>query len=74
MLSLILFHRFLIVCAILFCAGFALWEINAYTNDQATSRILIAVVFLVFAGALGWYLKHLRRMLNLPEDKRPPGR
>ena len=65
-LNLILFHRLLIVCAILFCAAFAVWEFVYYRRDGDTLRLALAVLFGILTLALGWYLRHLARVLKLP--------
>lgn len=66
MLNLILFHRLLIVCAIVFCALFAALEFAAYLRDAGTIRLFLAVLFGALTIALGWYLRHLARLLKLP--------
>jgi uncharacterized membrane protein len=66
-MSLVSFHKVLITTAILFCAGYAAWEINRYSNDGSGSLIL-GVVFGVIAVLLAFYLAHLRRFLG---DQKP---
>lgn len=66
MLNLILFHRLLIACAILFCAMFAVWEFVYYRRDGDTLRLVLAILFALLTVALGWYLRHLARVLKLP--------
>ena len=66
MLNLILFHRLLIVFAIVFCALFATLEFVAYRRDGALVSLFLAVLFVVLTIALGWYLRHLARLLKLP--------
>ena len=62
-MSLVSFHKLLITAAILFCAGFAAWEVNRYADDGSGSLIL-AGAFGVIAVGLGFYLAHLRRILG----------
>ena len=69
-MSLIPFHRLLIVTAIVFCAGFAIWEVLAFRRSGAVSALLIALAFGVAAGVLGYYLRHLPRFLGLSRERR----
>jgi hypothetical protein len=64
-LNLIFFHRLLIACAIVFCAAFAVWEFVYYRRDGDGLRLALAVLFGILAVALGWYLRHLARVLKL---------
>jgi hypothetical protein len=66
MLNLILFHRLLIVCAIVFCALFATLEFVAYRRDGTMLSLLLALLFVVLTIALTWYLRHLARFLKIP--------
>ena len=60
----IIFHRFLIGTAILFCAGFAWWSQAAYRESGSAVQLALAIVFGVAALALAYYLKNLRRFLH----------
>lgn len=60
----IIFHRFLIGTAILFCAGFAVWVFTTSRDSGSGSGLALAVVFAVAAIALGYYLKNLNRFLH----------
>jgi UDP-N-acetylmuramyl pentapeptide phosphotransferase/UDP-N-acetylglucosamine-1-phosphate transferase len=51
------FHKLLIGTAVLFCVGFALW--SAWRGSVA-----VAVVFVVLAAGLGYYLWNLQRFLG----------
>lgn len=76
-MSLIQFHRVLIAAGILFCAGFAAWELQAFLDDRDPIALLISIGFAAAALALGYYLRHLSRFLRLPgreEDARGPDR
>lgn len=66
-MSLVPFHRFLIVTAIVFCAGFAVWEFVAYSRGGGTGALLIGIAFAAAAVLLGIYLAHLKRVLRLPD-------
>lgn len=77
-MSLIAFHRFLIATGILFCGGFAVWELLRFLESGGWRSLLLAVGFAAAAGALGYYLRHLSRFLGLGEGgepaRRPPPR
>ncbi|NIP81533.1 MAG: hypothetical protein GWM90_20890 [Gemmatimonadetes bacterium] len=67
-MSLVGFHRFLIVTAIAFCLGFAAWQLRAYLRFDADSGALVlAGVFLVLGLGLTAYLARLRSFLHLEE-------
>lgn len=63
-MSLIAFHRFLIAAGIVFCFGFAGWEVRAFLTDGAVGSILLALVFIVLGVALSIYLWRLKRILG----------
>jgi hypothetical protein len=63
-MSLISFHRLLITTAIVFCGGFALWEFDNASAGGGAAAFVIGTVFVVLAGGLGVYLKHLKRFLG----------
>ena len=60
----IIFHRFLIGTAILFCAGFAWWSLAAYRSSGSVGQLTLAIVFAIAALTLAYYLKNLRRFLH----------
>lgn len=67
-MSLLSFHRFLILTAIAFCLGFAAWELRAYLHfDGGGSAVVIAGVFAMLAVGLTAYLVRLRSILGLPD-------
>lgn len=66
-MSLINFHRVLIVVAILFCAGYGGWELLAFTRGGGNGSLVISGVFFVFAAALSFYLWRLKRILGIEE-------
>ncbi len=68
-LSLISFHRVLIAAAILFCAGYGVYELFASTGDGGNGSLLISIsgLFFVFAAGLTYYLWHLKRFLGVEE-------
>lgn len=63
-MSLVSFHRFLIVTAILFCGGFAAWEYTQFSRSSATGSLVVAAVFAVLAVGLGVYLARLDDFLG----------
>ena len=66
-MSLISFHRFLIVTAIAFCVGFAFWEFNAAIEGNGGSAFILGTIFILFGLGLGFYLWHLGRFLGYTE-------
>ena len=66
-LSLISFHRVLIVAAILFCAGYGAYELLAFTRGGGNGSLVISGVFFVFTAGLSYYLWHLKRFLGVEE-------
>jgi hypothetical protein len=58
------FHRFLIGTAILFCAGFSLWTLVTLDLEAGFGALVLGIFFAGAAGALGYYLKNLRRFLG----------
>ena len=69
-MSLIAFHRFLIAAGIVFCFGFAGWEVNAFLTDGAAASILLALVFTMLGVVLSIYLWRLKRILGYDRDAR----
>lgn len=69
-MSLIAFHRVLIACGIIFCAGFSAWELLAFTRQGRTSDLVLGLGFALASGALTMYLLFLRRILRLPVGRR----
>lgn len=61
---LIIFHRILIGTAIVFGAGFAVWEVLAYRRTGALENLLIGLGAAVVVVALGYYLKNLKRFVS----------
>lgn len=64
-MSLIGFHKFLIVTAIVFCAGYAGWEARAFFSGAGgTASLILALVFALLAAGLVYYLFQLSRILG----------
>lgn len=70
-MSLISFHRFLIATAILFCFGYAVWELMTWWVGGESTALLLGGTFIVLGGVLSYYLARLRRFLGV--DSGLPG-
>jgi hypothetical protein len=66
-MSLINFHRILIAVAILFCAGYGVYELLEFTENGERGSLLISGFFLVVTAGLAYYLRHLKRFLGVDE-------
>jgi hypothetical protein len=66
-MQLIWFHRVLIGVAIVFFAGFGIWELLGYRSDRETTALLSGIVSLAVAVILALYLRRLKRILKLPD-------
>ena len=66
-LSLISFHRILIAFAILFCAGYGLYELSAFAKGAGNGSLAISGLFFVFTAALTYYLWRLKHFLGVEE-------
>lgn len=65
-MSLISFHRVLILVAIAFCLGYASWELREFRTAGAGAGALVtAGVFALLAMALAVYLARLRTILRV---------
>lgn len=64
-MNLVTFHRVLIAAAILFFAGYGIWEIVGYTRGGGSSHLLLGLAALAGAALLLFYLRRLRRFLRL---------
>lgn len=74
-MSLVAFHRLLILAGIIFCAGYALWELLAFLDGAGPRSLLLALVFGAGALGLGYYLRNLSRFLGIQgsgDDPPPP--
>ncbi len=72
-MSIIVFHRFLISTATVFCAVFAVWELRIFYVDGGVAPLAIGVMFILAATALAYYLINLQRFLE-SKPRRPAGR
>jgi hypothetical protein len=67
-MSLVAFHRVLILTAIVFCFGFAAWELRAYLQFGAgVGALALAGVFGALAVLLAGYLARLSSILHLED-------
>jgi integral membrane sensor domain MASE1 len=69
MTSLIGFHRFLIGFGILFCFGFAIWEMVTWWVTRATGALALTVLFLIFGVGLTYYLSRLRDFVGYVDEE-----
>jgi hypothetical protein len=65
--SLISFHRFLIATGILFCFGFAGWELLLWWVTREWGSFFLGLTFVVLGVALCFYLSRLGRFLGYEE-------
>lgn len=63
-MSLIGFHRVLIGSAIVFCFGYAAWELVRFWVVRGTVSLVLGVVFLGLGVLLSVYLKRLAHFLG----------
>lgn len=68
-MSLVGFHRFLIVTAIFFCLGFGLWEFNAVGSGGGTEALVLGSIFTLLGIGLAFYLRRLARFLGYEDDR-----
>ena len=67
-MSLVAFHRVLILTAIAFCLGFSAWELVAWRSaGSGAGSVLLAGLFFVLAAGLTVYLVRLRSILRLDD-------
>ncbi|MSR22311.1 MAG: hypothetical protein EXR92_02015 [Gemmatimonadetes bacterium] len=71
-MSLISFHRGLIATAIVFCFGYAGWEIVSFTQEGGTGSLVVGGVFLVLGVGLGYYLARLMHFLGYEKSGKEP--
>jgi hypothetical protein len=67
-MSLISFHRFLIATAILFCFGYAVWELMTWWGGGKPGGLTLGGTFIALGGVLTYYLVRLRRFLGAEVD------
>jgi hypothetical protein len=60
----IIFHRFLIGTAILFCGGFAAWTLRSFRTTGDSLQLVLGLAFALATIALIYYLKNLSRFLH----------
>lgn len=71
-MSLVGFHRFLIVTAILFCLGFGVWELNVAASGGGSGALVLGSVFVLLGVGLVVYLRRLTRFLGYEDDASVP--
>ena len=67
-MSLIAFHRVLIATGILFCFGYAAWEMALWWVTRRGGALAMGIVFLLLAVGLCVYLARLRKFLGYEKD------
>lgn len=67
-MSLIGFHRVLIASGILFCFGFAAWELVHFWVAGGSESLALGLVFVIFGVLLSFYLARLRRYVGYSEE------
>ena len=72
-MSLIAFHRLLIATGILFCFGYAGWELVLWWVTQRGTSLLFGATFAVLGLALSFYLSRLRHFVGYQEEERGVG-
>ena len=70
-MSLISFHRFLISAAIVFCGGYALWEVQAFNRTNDYNALMLGISFSVICVGFMVYLWKLNSFLGLDADAPP---
>lgn len=70
-MSLVAFHRFLIGTGIVFCFGYAAWELVLWWVTRASGSLALGLTFLVLGALLVFYLSRLRRFLGYEDGKAP---
>ena len=68
-MSLISFHRFLIGTAIVFCFGFAAWELMTWWVGRMPGALMMGGTFVVLGIGLIFYLSRLRTFLGTDPDR-----
>ena len=71
-MSLLYFHRFLIACAIVFCAGFSFYELQAFQSGGGALALAVSAGFALAAITLAIYLRSLIKFLGLEGSARRP--
>ena len=64
-MSLVSFHRALILTAIVFCLVFAGWEWRVYRTSGEADAVLLSAIFALLGIALAVYLARLAYFLKL---------
>ena len=64
-MSLISFHRFLIASAIVFCFGFAIWEMMTWWVGRTPGTLALGLTFVLLGAGLCVYLAKLRSILGV---------
>lgn len=68
-MSLIGFHRVLIGSGIVFCFGYAAWELTRFWVVRGTGSLILGLVFVGLGVLLSVYLKRLAYFLGQEPDR-----
>lgn len=71
-MSLLQFHRLLIAFGILFCLGYAGWEVRGLLRDGSLASLVLAMAFALLAFILSVYLWQLNRWLGYGGEEPGP--
>jgi hypothetical protein len=71
-MSLIGFHRVLIGTAILFCFGYAGWELVLWWVTRRGASLVMGGTFLALGALLGFYLSRLRAFVGYRDEESDP--
>lgn len=66
-MSLVSFHRSLILVAIAFCFVYAAWELRSWLGDGSPGAPILAGIFALLGLALTAYLVRLAAILKLDD-------
>ena len=58
---LLIAHKVLISCAVIFFIFFAFWELKNYFNTNDSWALWRSILYLLVAGGFGVYLTNLKR-------------
>lgn len=68
-MSLVSFHRALILTAIIFCFGFAAWELRSFYAGGGEVAVVLSATFGLLGILLTVYLSRLAAILKLDDDQ-----
>ncbi len=60
----IVFHRFLIATAIVFCMALGVWLVLAFRDEGGVLSLVLGISFALAGLGLAYYLRNLNRFLH----------